>query len=348
MSALLGEPPFAPRDDDTLLSELTALTRFHLAGCSAFRAMWPEWQEPQTLADIPYTHVSVFKYRVLRTDGVGIKHQRTLLSSSTSGHAASRIALDAKSSELQSRSSSAILKDVLGGTLRPFVIVDDARHLRRPDVSARIAAAMSLRPLASSMFFLLDESGGQKTMSWDRIAQASAGQTELLVYGLTSVLYTEWARAEIPPETRAVLKRLSVRFVHSGGWKKLETLRVDRATFDAALLDTVGPRSSVVDFYGLVEQVGVLFPLCDAGHRHVPRWCAVIVRDSHTREVVAENTTGQLQLANPFAMGAPYHSVLTEDLGRIVPGRCACGREGTRFDLVGRIPSAELRGCANV
>src|SRR4051812_1535617 len=108
MSALFDERPFAQRDDGALLGELNALTRFHLAGCPAFRAMWPDWREAKALADVPFTHVSVFKHRTMRTESSDIKHQRTLLSSSTSGQS-SRIALDAKSSELQSRSSAAIL-----------------------------------------------------------------------------------------------------------------------------------------------------------------------------------------------------------------------------------------------
>jgi len=347
MSALFDEPPFARRDDGALLGELNALTRFHLAGCAPFRAMWPNWRESKMLAGLPFTHVSVFKHRTMRTESSEIKHQRTLLSSSTSGQS-SRIALDARSSELQARSSAAILKDVLGDAQRPLLVLDDAKNLRRPDVSARIAAAMSLRPLASSIHFLVDESSGPKKMLWDRVLTARADSRELLVYGFTWALYTEWARAEIPEEVQRVMKDLTVRFVHSGGWKKLEASKVDRPTFDAALRETVGPGSSVVDFYGLVEQVGVLYPLCDAGYRHAPRWCAVLVRDPYTHEVVGDGTTGQLQLANHLAFGAPYHSVLTEDVGRIVAGTCPCGREGTRFDLLGRIPNAELRGCANV
>jgi Acyl-protein synthetase, LuxE len=55
-----------------------------------------------------------------------------------------------------------------------------------------------------------------------------------------------------------------------------------------------------------------------------------------------------LQLLNVLAHGAPYHSVLTEDLGRLAEGQCPCGRPGRRFQLLGRVPKAELRGCANV
>jgi hypothetical protein len=51
---------------------------------------------------------------------------------------------------------------------------------------------------------------------------------------------------------------------------------------------------------------------------------------------------------NLLAWGAPYHNVLTEDLGKLVPGECDCGRKGKRFEFVGRVPKAEMRGCANV
>jgi len=57
----------------------------------------------------------------------------------------------------------------------------------------------------------------------------------------------------------------------------------------------------------------------------------------------------QLQLMNVLARGAPYHSVLTEDLGTIVTHRLRLrAPRGSPFDLVGRVPKAELRGCAVV
>ena len=129
--------------------------------------------------------------------------------------------------------------------------------------------------------------------------------------------------------------------------EKVEAQKVDRESFDATLLRDLDPSSRVVDYYGLVEQVGVIYPLCEAGYRHVPAWADVVVRDTATlRPLTGE--PGQLQLMNVLAWGAPYHSVLTEDVGRIVPGACPCERQGPRFELLGRLPKAELRGCANV
>jgi hypothetical protein len=170
---------------------------------------------------------------------------------------------------------------------------------------------------------------------------------DVLVYGFTWILWQAWAAAAIPAEVRTAMQGKRVHFVHSGGWKRLEQGRVDRARFDASLLEGLSPASRVIDYYGLVEQVGVIYPLCEHGYRHAPRWSGVMVRNAwDLRPVVGEE--GLLQLLNPLAWGAPYHSVLTEDMGRLVPGDCPCGRAGTRFELLGRSPNVEVRGCANV
>ena len=57
----------------------------------------------------------------------------------------------------------------------------------------------------------------------------------------------------------------------------MEALRVDRAEYDGALTRDLHPASRVVDYYGLVEQVGVIYPLCEHGMRHVPVWAEVLV-----------------------------------------------------------------------
>ena len=103
----------------------------------------------------------------------------------------------------------------------------------------------------------------------------------------------------------------------------------------------------MTDFYGLVEQVGLIYPLCEAGFRHVPVWADAYVRDSLSMQAI-EGTPGQLQLVNVISFGAPYHSVLTEDMATMAAGDCDCGRVGKRFQLIGRMPQAEMRGCANV
>ncbi len=83
------------------------------------------------------------------------------------------------------------------------------------------------------------------------------------------------------------------------------------------------------------------------GWRRVPVWADVLARDSH-RHAVVEDAPGQLQLMNLTPHGAPYHSFLTEDVGPVSGTPCPRGRSGRRFRLIGRLPNAETRGCANV
>lgn len=348
MSLLPGPHPYGPRDEGALLEALHALTLHHLRGCPAYARVWPRYAAAASVEELPWLHVGLFKQVDLATRAEGIKHQRTLRSSSTSGQGASRIRLDARSSELQAASTLHILRDFVGEARRPLLVLDGLRSLQRPgEVSARAAAALSLRPLASDLVFALDDADRPESLRWDALRAALAAGDELLIYGFTWALWLSWTQARWPEDLAAALRGKRAVFVHSGGWKRLEAQAISRERFDAALLATVAPDSKVVDYYGLVEQVGVIYPLCEAGFRHVPRWAEVIVRGAHDlRPRVGE--PGQLQLLNTLAQGAPYHSVLTEDLGRIEPGPCACGRSGRRFTLLGRVPKAEVRGCANV
>lgn len=340
---LLGRPPFGARDDAALLDELIALTHHHLAGCQPYAAMWPGWSSADSLAQLPFVHTIVFKHLRLRTEAEGISHQRELTSSSTSGNAPSAIPLDARSSELQAASTRAVLEDFVGASPRPLVVLDSPRSLRSRTLGARTAAALALRPLSSDLHFVLADADVPGSLDWDAVLAALGDGEELLVYGFTWMLWLGWAQATQPERLRDV----RVDFVHSGGWKKLEAISVAREAFDAKLLASVGSGSRVLDYYGMAEQVGMIFPLCPHGVRHVPTWGDVLVRDPWTLEALPPGEAGMLQLLNVLALGGPYHSVLSEDVGRLMPDPCPCGRGGRTFVLDGRVPKAEVRGCAN-
>jgi hypothetical protein len=340
MSELLAYPPYSERRDALLLEELNALTRHHLERNVVYRRIWPGWQEARTLEEIPYLHAGVFKH--LRMASGDAPRARTLVSSGTTG-AQSQVVMDPDASRLQAASSRAILAEFIGEEMTPLVILDQAAALRSRDaIPARIAAAMAVQPFATATHFVLDSGGA---VDWSRVSNAIARAGHIRLYAITSLLWTAWLET-MPDGLRAELGRVRIDFVHSGGWKKLEAVRVDRAALERALLAASAPGSRVVDFYGLVEQNGILFPLCESGFRHAPLWSEVIVRDPFTLRVASGE--GLLQLMNPFPLGAPSHSVLTEDLGRLVTGDCPCGRKGRRFELIGRLPKAEVRGCANV
>ena len=348
MSQLLERKPYSDREDSQFLLEMQALTQHHQNGCAPYRTMTQNHPMAQSIAEIPYVHVGAFKNLALKTESEQIKHQRNLLSSATSSGISSVISLDKKSSEFQSKSVLSILKDFVGEKRRPLLILDSAASLRsRGRVSARIAAALGLQPLSTEIHFLLKDINDPKTMQWDTVLKVLEGHDDVLVYGFTWILWLAWGNANIPIKVQEALRGKKIHFVHSGGWKKLESSKVNFESFNQALLKDLDQASQVIDYYGLVEQIGIIYPLCAHGSRHVPLWADVIVRDPWTLAPV-DKGPGQLQLMNLLAHGAPYHSVLTEDMGQLLHGDCPCGRKGKRFELLGRIPKAETRGCSNV
>ena len=345
MSALLTGKPYGDRDDTALLTEMRQLTEKHFDRFPAYGRIWSEWKGAGSFEELPWLHVGIFKTKLFDQAG---RASRVLLSSGTSSSAQSRIVLDEEGSRLQGESVLAILSDFISERDVPLVVVDNARSLRHGgSVSARVAAALSLRGLSSEMTFVLADPDDPTSVRWPELAELLSRSESVLIYGFTSALWDAFGESEVPGTIADLLRSTRVGFVHSGGWKKLESRSVDPKRFVERLLSKVADGSTVTDFYGLVEQVGLIFPLCEASFRHVPRWAEVLVRDPWTLESLTDDD-GLLQLMNPLALSMPFHSVLTEDLGRVVSGECHCGRKGHRFVLRGRVPKAEIRGCANI
>jgi len=347
MNQLIARSPYIVRDDMQFLAEMNVLTAHHLKSCPAYSKIWGNYKESSHIQDLPYIHVGLFKHLELKTDYQDAHFRWLSHSSSTSG-VASKIHLDEKSGQLQAESVYKILADFVGVEKRPLLIIDSIKSLRgRGELSARVAAAMSLKPLASNIYFLLDNPTDCKSIKWDLFLDILKNNNYFIVYGFSWILWLAWDLNHFPGEIIKIIKNKTFCFVHSGGWKRLDTIKVSSEKFNNRLLCNVDSHSKVVDFYGLVEQMGIVYPLCEFNARHIPVWADVIVRNVYTMDPIQEGV-GQLQLMNTITYGAPNHNVLTEDIGRILNGDCPCGRKGKRFELFGRVPKAETRGCANV
>ena len=147
-------------------------------------------------------------------------------------------------------------------------------------------------------------------------------------------------------------RELDLRFddgllLHSGGWKKLIEEAVSPDTFKAALATDLGIRR-VYNFYGMAEQVGSVFMEGESGFLHPPNFAEVIVRNPQTWKPAEIGETGVIEVLSTLPRSYPGHAILTEDLG-IIHGRGAspCGRRGTYFSIVGRVPKVEIRGCSD-
>jgi hypothetical protein len=332
-------------------AHLEQLLRHHRAGCPAYARLADDWGAQQWVGDAedyPFLPVTLFKEYDLRSTTNAVI---SLQSSSTTSDRPSRIAVDQATRKRQSVSANKILADFLGDQRRPYIVFDTAETVRGADaLSARGAAILGLAHLASELHFVARKEGGEMVLDPPSLAEAlrTIGDQPFIAYGFTYMLYQiheRWDTAAMP-----VTAHPDSMFLHSGGWKRLAHLAVDKQRLNDTVAGVWGiPSANVLDFYGVVEQAGVPYPDCARGRKHVPYWADVIVRRADTLRPAAVGEPGLLQLLSCLPLSAPNHSVVTEDIGELVLlDGCECGRRGKAFVFRGRAPRAETRGCSDV
>lgn len=98
----------------------------------------------------------------------------------------------------------------------------------------------------------------------------------------------------------------------------------------------------------MAEQVGSVYVGCELGYLHCPSTADIIVRHVQTLQPAELGEPGIIQVLSLLPLSYPGHSLLTEDLGRIIGvDDCRCGRRGKYFEVLGRLPKSELRGCSD-
>ena len=359
INQLLAVPPYGVSPEDRLPALLELLKEeLEYAGSKNFKFRnyvrhWPiELRTAERIADLPYLPVSLLKAQpplaLVQPDEI----KKTLISSSTSGQMPSRVALDSPTARRMTKGVATIIQDFLGVKRRPYLVVDVPDSVAQGmEMGARGAAIQGLRPFATEVTYCLrpDNSGGLE-LDRDRLFEfaATQGDAPVLVYGFTYILWQYLVKPLIADHV--ILGLPNVHILHSGGWKLLHDEAVDKKTFNSGLAQVFGCSSDrVIDFYGMVENVGIVYPDCAEGNKHVPLFGEVIVRDPLTLEPVAEGKQGIVQVCSVLPTSFPGHLLLTEDLAEIVAyDGCRCGRRGLCFRFIGRAPKSELRGCGNI
>ena len=188
------------------------------------------------------------------------------------------------------------------------------------------------------------------TLDQDKLKEFAENHhnAEVLVYGFTFILWNHLVKPLLAEGICLDLPR--VRILHSGGWKRLQDQAVEKTIFNEQLARVFGcSPDCIIDFYGMVESVGVIFPDCSEGNKHAPAFGDVIVRNPLTLETVAAGEHGIVQVCSVLPTSFPGNLLLTEDIAQVIAyDGCPCGRRGISFRFAGRIPKAELRGCGNL
>ena len=169
----------------------------------------------------------------------------------------------------------------------------------------------------------------------------------IFAIGFTYIIWSQFLSA---------LKKAGIKFdasqldlVHGGGWKKLTDQQVSKDTFSIAVADLLGTsKDRILDYYGMVEQTGIVFIDCKAGRKHAPNFADIKIRNFYTLEENNLNEPGYIEIMSVLPDSYPGMSILTEDVGEVLGhDDCPCGRKGKYFIFRSRAQRAEPRGCGD-
>jgi hypothetical protein len=314
---------------------------------------WPlDYRSAGQVADLPFLPVGILKANPPLSFVGPDQIKKTLTSSATTSQFPSRVVLDLPTAQRMTKGIVTIVRDFIGSDRRPYLVVDTPGFMGGGNaLGARGAAIQGLQPFANATTYCLslDDQDDLK-LDRDKLREFAKDcrDTDLLVYGFTTIL---WSYLVKPLLAEGICLNLpKARILHSGGWKRLQDQAVEKTQYNEQLAQVFGcSPDRIIDFYGMVESVGVIFPDCSAGNKHGTVFSDVIVRNPLTLEPVAAGDHGIVQICSVLPTSFPGNLLLTEDLAHVIAyDGCLCGRRGISFRFAGRIPKAELRGCGNI
>jgi hypothetical protein len=285
LSGLLAGPAFKlePRHHHAELLTLLQAELAYAAQCNAglrrYFEAWPiNYRRATNIADLPYLPVGVFKATPPLTLVQPDKITRTLTSSATTGQTPSRVVLDAETSKRMTKGVMTIIRDFIGPTRRPYLVIDTQKSIAgNAELGARAAAIQGLRSFATEIVCCLQEDQTanlklDEAKLFEFVAKWRSSQ--VLVYGFTYVI---WQHLVMPLQAKGVsLGMPNVHVLHSGGWKRLRDKAVTPAAFAKGVASVFGcAEEQILDFYGMVENVGIIYPDCEHGNKHVPAFACL-------------------------------------------------------------------------
>lgn len=330
------------------INYLNQLTEFHKSNSREYANILENFnfkmKSYDKLNDFPYLPVSLFKELELKSisDSEIIK---VLTSSGTTSQRVSKIFLDKKTATYQVKALSCILKSFLGNSRAPMIIVDSEDIFKSDKASsARAAGILGVSNFGKNHLFLLDS---DMKIKWDALEEfmKSYSKDKILIFGFTFMVW-KYLYQQIKENNKVNLENAVL--IHSGGWKKLISEKVDNEKFKASLYEKFKIKK-VHNFYGMVEQTGSVYMECEEGHLHTSNFSDISILDPISKEPLENGKEGLICTYSVLPHSYPGHILLTEDLGTVISeDRCPCKRKGKIFKVNGRLPQVELRGCSDV
>ena len=353
LDVFFNSDPYSLSKEDKslhLFNELNRLTTYHKNNCGLYKKIIDNVglfkKEYNFIEDLPYIPVSLFK----KFDLISIKEDKifkTLYSSGTTSNNSSKIFLDKDTALLQSKTLISIMSNFIGKKRLPLILVDSPATIKdRFNFSARGAGLLGMSQFANDTFYLLnDDMSGVKLDSLFSFLEKHIGEP-ILIFGFTFMVW-QYLYQSLLVSSRKYPDLSNCTLIHSGGWKKMQDIAVDNNSFKSKFKEICN-LSRIHNFYGMVEQVGSVYIECEEGHFHCPNFSEIIIRDPENLKPIEDGKKGLIQTLSILPNSYPGHSLLTEDIGVITSRDCKCGRKGTCFQVKGRVPKADVRGCSDV
>lgn len=351
ITSLLQLEPYslsAEEKEVLILKYLKQLTLHHYEHCLAYQriqnVMGVENSEYSSLQELPFLPVRLFKTNRLFSVPENLL-VKTMTSSGTSGQLVSKIFLDRETSLNQVKVLSKIMGPILGGKRLPMLILDSRSVVKDRNLfSARGAGILGFSIFGHDIEYALDD---DMKINIPRVEQFLLKHHEknILMFGFTSIIWEHFIGG-----LSSFNKILNIKngiLIHGGGWKKLKDLNISNQGFKDTLLTWSGV-NKVINYYGMVEQTGSIYMECEEGVLHSSIFSDIIFRRTHDFSECKIGELGIAQLLSVLPYSYPGHSILTEDMGRLLgEDDCRCGRLGKYFSIAGRVPNAEVRGCSD-
>ena len=329
-----------------LLASLNDLTAHHRSGSEDYGRMIDAVgaDEARTLFDLPYLPVSLFKTHELMSIPAD-QVFKTMTSSGTTGQTPSQVFLDIQTATLQSKALTSIVKELIGPHRLPMLIIDTPNVVKdRKNFSARGAGVLGMLPFGRNHFYALDDDMNLNVDGVKDFLKKYSNQP-FFMFGFTFMVW-KYFFAELSGEKSEFNLSHGI-LLHSGGWKKLQEEAVSNQAFRDSFAGLTGLHQ-IHNFYGMVEQVGSIFVEGKDGFFYPPNFADVIVRDPKTWLPANDGEVGVIEVLSVLPRSYPGHVLLTEDLGVIHGTASGPGQwQGKMFEVLGRLPKAELRGCSD-
>ncbi len=334
----------AQEKSSTLEDLLAFLDHHHSEGCMLYRNLHSNLSKSSREID-QYIPARLFKEFNWTTEHPLLHGGKTFLSSGTSDSNRSQIFIDTETSNLQRQCFVSLFKSFIGSKRLPMLIINSKRS-NLSDLDATRAGSAAFMLFSKKIFFANTENGELNQESIQGF-HAAADEGGGYVFGLTTSLY-QYLRS-LRQMKIGFKNKNNLTFIHGGGWKKM----ADRGLSENDLKnDLQGTFDSyrLFEYYGLVEQLGTIFFKCSEGFFHCSDLSDVSAFNRIGQKLETQEA-GMLGITSLLPLSYPGHRVLTEDSATIVNSHgvvCKCGLESKKFILHGRLPRAEVRGCANV